>query len=419
MRSKSSWARLLAVLLALGLIAAACGDSDDDDAGDDASASSSASASASEPADTTATTEAATEDTEAATEDTEGGGAEEMAGSLTDCPSPLVLQTDWFPEPEHGALYELIDHSQAEATPDGYSGPLEAEPSITVEVRAGGFVTNFSSPRDLMYTSDEVFLGYVTNDEAVSNYEDFPTLAVVAPLEINPQIVQWDPETYTGIESFSDIGATGAIINHFPGAVYMEYLIGTGQVSADQSDPSYDGGPQRFIAEEGAIFQQGFATQEPFNYEFEFEEWGRPVDFLLIHDSGYEPYSQTLAIRPDRLEDPAVVSCLQAFVPEVQRAAVDFMEDPQDENDAIEAYNFAIDDFWQLSQEAMASTVVKMEELGIASNGPDDTIGNFDLDRVEGLIDILRNQVDSIDVPDDLTAEDIVTNEFIDPTIGR
>lgn len=374
------------MLAALGLVAAACGDSDDD----------------SEPAETTAGPEAAAE-----------------TGGLADCPSPLVLQTDWFPEPEHGALYELIDHSQAEATPEGYSGPLEAEPSITVEVRAGGFVTNFQGPTELMYLSDEVFLGYVTNDEAIRNAAEFPTMAVVAPLEINPQIIQWDPNTYPDIESFSDIGETDAIVHVFPDSAYVEYLIGTGQIPEENFDPSYTGSPDRFVAEEGAIFQQGFATQEPYNYEFEFEQWGMPVDFLLIHDSGYQPYSQTLAIRPDRLEDPAAVSCLEAFVPEVQRAAVEFLSDPQDENNAIEAYNTAIDDFWQLSQEAMASTVEQMDALGIASNGPDDIIGNFDLDRINGLIEILDTEVDSIEVPEGLVAEDFVTNEFIDPSIGR
>ena len=24
------------------------------------------------------------------------------------CPDPLIVQTDWFPEPEHGGLYQLI-----------------------------------------------------------------------------------------------------------------------------------------------------------------------------------------------------------------------------------------------------------------------------------------------------------------------
>ena len=72
LRSRSAWLRLLAILMALGLVAAACGDSDDDDAGSD---TTEASASASEPAETEATEAPA--DTEA-TDDTEApdaGGA--------------------------------------------------------------------------------------------------------------------------------------------------------------------------------------------------------------------------------------------------------------------------------------------------------------------------------------------------------
>ncbi|MEM9608787.1 MAG: substrate-binding domain-containing protein [Actinomycetota bacterium] len=59
-RRRSTWLRLVALLMALGLVAAACGDSDDD-----AESSDTASASASEPAEETDDTEAATDDTEA------------------------------------------------------------------------------------------------------------------------------------------------------------------------------------------------------------------------------------------------------------------------------------------------------------------------------------------------------------------
>ena len=34
----------------------------------------------------------------------------------------------------------------------------------------------------------------------------------------------------------------------------------------------------------GAIAQQGFASAEPYNYEFVFEDWLRPVEFQLIHE---------------------------------------------------------------------------------------------------------------------------------------
>ena len=59
-----------------------------------------------------------------------------------------------------------------------------------------------------------------------------------------------------------------------------------------------------------------------------------------------------------------------------------------------------------------------MTDLGLVANGPDSTLGNFELDRVNDIITAIDEQVDSVDVPEGLTAEDLVTNEFIDPSIG-
>ena len=118
----------------------------------------------------------------------------------------------------------------------------------------------------------------------------------MAPLEKNPQIIMWDPEVYPEIETIADLGEAGVTINVFGGGGFSDYFVAAGIWSADQVDPSYDGQPGRFIAE-GDIAQQGFASAEPYNYENDFEDWGRPVDFLLIQDSGWEIYSQALAVR--------------------------------------------------------------------------------------------------------------------------
>ena len=146
-----------------------------------------------------------------------------------------------------------------------------------------------------------------------------------------------------------------------------------------------------------------------------YTQWGRPVDYLLIHDSGYETYAQTLAIRPDKL-DEAARACLEAFIPLVQQAAVDFMADPRPVDEAILRAVADLDSFWELSPEGAENTVRLLEELGIVGNGPDATIGNFDPDRVARIIDQVRQIPDFADV--DVAPEDIVTNEFIDPSIG-
>ncbi len=386
-RSRRRWARLAAALLTLAMVAAACGsDSEEADAGETTDAES----------------------------DSDSESAE---GSLSDCPNPMVIQTDWFPEPEHGALYNLTaGEGTVDAETGRFTGPLAADPSIELEIRAGGPFIGFQPTVSLMATDDDIFLGYVNTDEAINNYGDFPTTAVVAPLDINPQIIMWDPETYD-IESWDDVQETGAVINHFAGASYTEFLAGSGLVDEAQLDPSYDGSPTRFIGEGGSIIQQGFATQEPFNYENVFTEWGKPVEFLLIHDSGFELYQGPLAILDDKLDD-AARSCLSAFVPVFQQSIVDFQQDPDLTNATILQAVVDLDAGWELTEDSVANTVVEMGSLDIVGNGPNQTIGDFDLDRVTEVITLTEEQIPSVAVPEGLTAEDLVTNEFIDESIG-
>jgi len=337
-------------------------------------------------AETTTTTSEGPTGTSAVTSTTTAA----VSGDLAMCPDPLVIQTDLFPEPEHGALYQLTGgEGSVDPATGRFSGPFAADPPLTVEIRAGGPYLGFQPTTALMYSDDSIFLGYVNTDEQIATFADQPTVAVVAPLEKNPQILMFDPNTYQ-FESFSDIGESGATVSVFAGQFYTEYHVGTGQLTADQIDPSYDGSPTRFIAEEGALVQQGFATQEPWNCENLFTDWGKPVDYLLIHDSGYEIYSQALGIRADKLDD-AAEECLTAFVPLVQQAAVDFMADPGPVNEAILQAVADLASFWVLLPEGVESTVAVMAELDIVANGPNDTLGDFDVDRVEALIDQVRD----------------------------
>lgn len=397
--SPRRWSRLGALLLALGLTAAACGDADDDTS--------------------STTTEAATANGGAGTGDDGDAGTDggEVAADLAQCPNPIVFQTDWFPEPEHGALYNLTGgEGEVDVESGRFTGPLVADPSIEVEIRAGGPYVGQQPTVSLMGTDDDIFLGYTNTDEAIQNYDRFPTTAVVAPLDVNPQIIMWDPATYD-ISSWDEVADTGAVITHFAGAAYTEYLVDAGLVDASQLDPSYDGSPARFVAADGAIMQQGFATQEPYKYEHDYAEWGRPIDFLLIHDSGYEVYQGQLTILDEKLDD-AARACLGALVPLIQQSIVDFQANPEPINEVLVRIVEELDSFWVLTDGGVEHTVQAMEELEIVGNGVDDTVGNFDLERLANVIEIIREQVPSIEVPDDLTAEDLVTNEFIDPSIG-
>ena len=431
--SKKSWARALCALTVLALIAAACGDDDTDDGAAtvaEAPAEEPAPADEPEPAEEPATTEApAPADEPEPAEEPETTEAPEQAEAVIDavmdaqdlsgvCPDPLVIQTDWFPESEHGALYQMVG---ADYTVDANrmvtTGTLMAgdtDTGIDIEVRAGGPAIGFASGSAQIYLDDEIVLSYVSIDEAVILNADTPTLSVVAPLEKNPQIIQWDPETHPDIKTVADIGEAGLVVNVFPGGTFIDVFVNEGVLSADQIDPSYNGSPARFITEQGAIAQQGFASESPYSYETVYEEWAKPIAFELIHDAGLRIYSQTLAIRAADLED--LRPCLARFVPIVQQSVVDFAADSARANAIIVDAVVKIDSFWEYPAELAEFSVNVQKELGLIGNGPDTTVGNINESRIAEVI--AKIVAAGFEVDASMQPGDIVTNEFIDESIG-
>ena len=61
-----------------------------------------------------------------------------------------------------------------------------------------------------------------------------------------------------------------------------------------------------------------------------------------------------------------------------------------------------------------------MRDRKIVGNGPDATLGNFDTTRVARMIEALEPVFAAQQKPIEqgLTPEQLVTNEFVDPTIG-
>jgi hypothetical protein len=333
------------------------------------------------------------------------------------CPETITIQTDWFPEAEHGALYQMIDSANATIDADvkTVTGPLVAggqATGVNLQVRTGGPAVGFQQVVSLMAQDEAITFGYVATDEAIENYADNPTTAFVAPLEINPQIIMWDPATYPGVETIADLKAEGVTIRYFETGAYMQFLLSDGQVEESQLDGSYDGGPSVFIAEGGKIAQQGFASAEPYNYENVFADWGKPVKFELIHDAGWQTYAGPLAVLDSKKDELA--GCMAAFAPIVQQSTVDYINDPATTNTLIVKAVNEFNDFWTYDEALGAASVELQKDLGLVGNGPDSTLGNFDEARLEGFIAVAGPVFGT----EGLTPADLMTNEYIDESIG-
>jgi hypothetical protein len=337
------------------------------------------------------------------------------------CPATIVVQTDWFPKSEYGVYYHLIGSKpKIDTARQRVSGPLVADGTDTgvrLEVRSGRPATGSKLVSSQMYEDKSITLGLVNTDEAVRFSGTQPTLGVVAPMEISPFMIMWDPQAYPQFRSIADIGQTDVKVSYSQGDSYMQYLIGSDILRRSQVKASYDGTPAEFIASQGKIAQTGSATSEPYIYEQELPQWNKPVRYAMVKDIGYPLYPEELAIRVG--DKGLLAPCLKKLVPIVQRAQIDYLQHPQKANQLIVDLVKKYITGWQYDL-GLANYAIGKMRADFVNNGPDNTLGNFESSRVQRIIDIVSPILASQRQPakQGLKPEELVTNEFIDRSIG-
>lgn len=340
------------------------------------------------------------------------------------CPETVVVQTDWFAESEYGFLYQLLGPNyQIDTEKKLVRGPLVAQgqdTGVDIEVRFGGPAIGYTQVSAQMYIDKEITLGLVSTDEAIQNSKEQPTKAVFAPFEISPIMIMWDKEKYPNFHTLVDVGQSNTKVLYYETDTYMQYLLGVGILKEDQVDGSYDGSQSRWVAEDGAIAEGGFATSEPYILSNELGN-GKSynVDLQLIHDTGYPMYGQGLSIRPE--DSDKLAPCLQRLVPVVQHAQADFLADPTHTNeiiiDAVEADHNSV---WSYSPGMAEFAVKTLKDRGLVSNGGNDTVGDMDQTRIQRMIDVLRPIYagQNKELKPGLTPADLFTNDYIEASIG-
>src|SRR6266511_2239250 len=98
-----------------------------------------------------------------------GAAAPSGRGTLAGvCPATVVVQTNWFPQSEHGAAYRLVGPGyRIDAAHKRVTGPLVAgghDTGVRIEVRAGGPAVGFQSSAALMYQDPDITLGMLQTD---------------------------------------------------------------------------------------------------------------------------------------------------------------------------------------------------------------------------------------------------------------
>ena len=335
------------------------------------------------------------------------------------CPATVVMQQDWQPEAEHGGMYSLVGPDRTiDTNTKLVRGSLVAQgvdTGVDIEIRPGGPNVGFQPVPALMALDDSIVLGTVYSDVAIAASATQPTVAVVSQLTTSPLMFMWDPASHPGAQTLRDVAASGVpVVTSDP--VVTALLEGQGVITPAQVDTSYEGTPARFVSDP-RILQQGYVTAEPYLYEHEIPQWGRPVGSQKLAEYGYSVYPSALSVRADRLEQ--LRPCLEKLVPIMQRAQIDYLTDPGPTNALIVELTEAYQTGWTYSSGVADYAVRTLREPGLVIDDPASGVfGQFDPARMQQIVStfgpLQQAQGTITRIPDPAS---LYTNEFIDPSI--
>ncbi len=197
--------------------------------------------------------------------------------------TPIRLQLDWYPQPEHGGFFaaQMLGYYKAEGL-DVTLLPLPQYGSVAQLVASG-----------------KADFGLGSSDQVLEwNSNGLPLIAVSATMQHDPQAVMVHKDS--PIHDFKDL--EGHTIAAQTGATWLKYvtqrynLRQVREVPATLSIAS-------FLADPGYV-QQIFVTSEPFFAK----QAGVEVRILPISSSGYDPYRASFTTRDFSTQHPDLVA---------------------------------------------------------------------------------------------------------------
>jgi len=231
---------------------------------------------------------------------------------------PVVLQADWYPQPEHGGFYTaLLKGYYKDAGLDLRIQPGGPYVSVEQQVSVGGAQFGMSS-------SDKIL-------ESMADGQ--PLIAVAATMQHDPQGIMVRKDS--PIASFADLnGHTVAIKT---GATWWEFIEKKYNLNNVHEVPAMMN-VANFVADPNYV-QQAFATSEPFFAQ----QAGIATRVILTSDAGYNPYRVMFTSRSFLAQHPEAVA---GFVRASLKGWRDYLSDPSEANAAIAKLNPALNPQW-------------------------------------------------------------------------
>ncbi len=333
------------------------------------------------------------------------------------CPSTINVQLDWWPSADDAELFELIGpNGTININNNSYSGELGTT-GVKVVLKAGGPAESYLPPEAAAAEYPSTYILEDSTDDQLTYGGTAKTTGVFVWYQRYPVVLEWGNPKWD-FKSVSDIKASGQTVLAYSGAAYINSLEYYGELANSQVDESYNGSPARFVSSDGAIVQQDYITEGPYQYVHDTPDWDKPVYWVSVAPQ-YPVYEPMISVPTSKLA--ADTPCLKQLVPIIQQAGVNYEEDPVPVNALLVKITHEFKGQGvALTSDGIAYTTRAQIEYGLVANGTNGVFGSFSPSRLQQVIKLLTPVLKSLgkSVPAGVSASTLGTNEFLDPNIS-
>ncbi|MEX0332047.1 MAG: ABC transporter substrate-binding protein [Puniceicoccaceae bacterium] len=280
----------------------------------------------------------------------------------------VILQTDWFPQPEHGGFYQALARGFYE------------EAGLSVTILPGG--PNAMSTQKVLKGRADFAMNRADTIYSLCR-RDVPVTMVMATLQHDPQALLLHASN--PISTFEELD--GRQVMAIPGLAWIRWLESRYGINLDIIP--HDFGIERFLNDPEFI-QQCLLTNEPFYVQ----QAGLEAKVLPLRESGFDPYHGIYCLRSLIEEDPDLV---RRFVHASVRGWRDFiLNDPEPALALIAGQNPKMNEaFIAFSYGAM------QERRLVTGDGPDGhNVGRLDPSRME----VLAHEMEALEMLEDTSS---------------
>lgn len=291
----------------------------------------------------------------------------------------IAVQLNWFPEAEHGGIYQAAN-----------DGTFD-EAGIDVDIRPGAHATRVDA---------EVHLGRcqfaVANADDVVLFRDkgMDIVAVLAVAQNHPRCIL--VQEASGVTDFE--GLAGMTLQSQAGRPFLEFLRSKGLLDQVAQRP-YHGSVSSLVGDP-KIAVQAYSYSEPLLAE----QQGVKVRTLMVSELGWNPYSSVLVTSGELIrQQPEMV---RQFVEATQQGWQNYLTEPEKGNGAILAANKD-----GMTPEALEFGSRQLRELAVPDSMEMSQLGMMTRERWQTLIDQM-GELELVEA-DKIKADDCFTTEFL------